>query len=146
MLCDRHLMGQWQSCQLTQSPSVFPTLSGHVGLNKIRSLTLLFQPQKAVNQVVEDDMGGCQKYGSFLEYPKYQVPYYNSDPKGDHNFDNNPYCHHHEMGRMASGVLEFQTALFLPDIALPTLVTCELRPCVSCANFESRVYLNPKSM
>ena len=24
-------------------------------------------------------------------YPKYQVPYYNKDPKGDHNLNNHPY-------------------------------------------------------
>ena len=24
-------------------------------------------------------------------YPKYQVPYYNRDPKRDHNFYNHPY-------------------------------------------------------
>ena len=28
-------------------------------------------------------MGGCQNYGPFLGYPKYWVPYYNRDPKGD---------------------------------------------------------------
>ena len=30
-------------------------------------------------------MGGCQNYDPFLGYPKYWVPYYNRDPKGDHN-------------------------------------------------------------
>ena len=35
-------------------------------------------------------MGGCQNYGPFLGYPKYEVPYYNGDPKRDHNFDNHP--------------------------------------------------------
>ena len=35
---------------------------------------------------------GCQHYGSFFGYPKYEVPYYyNRDPKRDHNFDNHPY-------------------------------------------------------
>ena len=36
-------------------------------------------------------MGGCQNYGPFLGYPKYEVPYYNKDPKRDHDFDNPPY-------------------------------------------------------
>ena len=36
-------------------------------------------------------MGGCQNYGPFLGYPTYQVPYYNRDPKRDHNFDNHPF-------------------------------------------------------
>ena len=36
-------------------------------------------------------MGGGQNYGPFLGYPKYEVPYYNKDPKKDHNFDNHPY-------------------------------------------------------
>ena len=36
-------------------------------------------------------MGGGQNYGPFLGYPKYEVPYYNKDPKRDHNFDNHPY-------------------------------------------------------
>ena len=27
------------------------------------------------------DMGGCQNYGPFWGYPKYQVPHYNKDPK-----------------------------------------------------------------
>ena len=36
-------------------------------------------------------MGGCQNYGPFFGYPRYEVPYYNRDPKRDHNFDNHPY-------------------------------------------------------
>ena len=36
-------------------------------------------------------MGGCQNYDPFLGTPNY-VPYYNRDPKRDHNFDNNPYA------------------------------------------------------
>ena len=35
-------------------------------------------------------MGGCQNYGPFLGTLKYEVPYYNRDPKRDHNFDNHP--------------------------------------------------------
>ena len=35
-------------------------------------------------------MGGCQNSGSFLGYPKYQVPYYNEDPKRDPKIDNHP--------------------------------------------------------
>ena len=31
-------------------------------------------------------MGGCQNFG----YSKYRAPYYNRDPKMDHNFDNHP--------------------------------------------------------
>ena len=27
----------------------------------------------------------------FLGYPKYSVPYYDRDPKKDHNFGNHPY-------------------------------------------------------
>ena len=30
-------------------------------------------------------------YGPFFGCPKYSVPYYNRDPKGDHKFDNHPY-------------------------------------------------------
>ena len=35
-------------------------------------------------------MGGCQNYGPFFGYPKYEVPYYIRDPNRDHNFDNHP--------------------------------------------------------
>ena len=36
-------------------------------------------------------VGGCQNYDPFFDnYPKYSVPYYNRDPKRDHNFDNHP--------------------------------------------------------
>ena len=35
-------------------------------------------------------MSGCQNDGPF-GYPKYEVPYYNRDPKKDHNFDNHPF-------------------------------------------------------
>ena len=28
-------------------------------------------------------------------YPKYSVPYYNRDPKRDHDFDNHPYVRRH---------------------------------------------------
>ena len=35
--------------------------------------------------------GWLLKLWSLLGYPQYQVPYYNGDPKGDHNFDNHPY-------------------------------------------------------
>ena len=38
------------------------------------------------------DVSGCQNYDPFLGHPKYEVPYYNRDPKRDHNFDNHPYC------------------------------------------------------
>ena len=34
-------------------------------------------------------MGNCQNYGPFLG-PLNYAPYYNSDPKRDHNFDNPP--------------------------------------------------------
>ena len=37
-------------------------------------------------------MCGCQNYGPFFGYPKYSVPYYNKDPKRDHDFDNHPYA------------------------------------------------------
>ena len=40
-------------------------------------------------------MGGCQNYGQFFGYPKYEVPYFNRDPKRDHNFDNHPHIHVH---------------------------------------------------
>ena len=36
-------------------------------------------------------MGGCQNYGPFFGYPKYQVPCYIRDPKREPNFDNPPY-------------------------------------------------------
>ena len=37
-------------------------------------------------------MGGCQNYGPFLgTVPKKNVPYYNKDPKRDHDSDNHPY-------------------------------------------------------
>ena len=39
-------------------------------------------------------MGGCQNYGPFLGYPNDQSPYYNRDPKRDHNFDNHPHVAH----------------------------------------------------
>ena len=29
--------------------------------------------------------------GSFFGYPKYEVPYYDRDPKRDHNFENHPH-------------------------------------------------------
>ena len=35
-------------------------------------------------------MGGCQNVDPFFGYPKYEVPYYDRDPKRDHNFDNHP--------------------------------------------------------
>ena len=35
--------------------------------------------------------GWLSKLGPLLGYPKYWVPYYNRDPKRDHNFDNHPY-------------------------------------------------------
>ena len=35
-------------------------------------------------------MGDCQNYGPFLG-PLNWAPYYNRDPKRDHNFDNPPY-------------------------------------------------------
>ena len=31
------------------------------------------------------------KLWSLCGYPKYRVPYYNSNPKRNHNFDNHPY-------------------------------------------------------
>ena len=37
------------------------------------------------------NMRGCQNYDpSFWVPPKYEVPYYNRDRKGDHNFDKAP--------------------------------------------------------
>ena len=36
-------------------------------------------------------MGGCQNYGPFLGTLNIRVPYYNRDPKRDHNFDNHPH-------------------------------------------------------
>ena len=35
-------------------------------------------------------MGNCQNYGPFLG-PLNQAPYYNRDPKRDHNFDSSPH-------------------------------------------------------
>ena len=40
-------------------------------------------------------MDGCQNYGPFFGYPKYKVPFYNRDPKRDHNFDNHPHLFAH---------------------------------------------------
>ena len=37
-------------------------------------------------------MGGCQNSGPFFGYPIYEGPYYNRDPKRDHNFDNHPHA------------------------------------------------------
>ena len=37
------------------------------------------------------NMRGCQNYGSLFGYPKYEVPYYNRDPKKGHNLDKHPY-------------------------------------------------------
>ena len=37
--------------------------------------------------------GWLSKLWSLFGYPKYQVPYYNRDPKRDHNFDNHPNIH-----------------------------------------------------
>ena len=36
-------------------------------------------------------MGGYQNYGSFLVTLNIKVPYYNRDPKKDHNFDDHPF-------------------------------------------------------
>ena len=36
--------------------------------------------------------GWLSKLWSLFGYPKYWVPYYNKDPKRDHNFDNHPGC------------------------------------------------------
>ena len=38
-------------------------------------------------------MGDCQNYGPFLG-PLNKAPYYNRDPKRDHNFDNPPHDKH----------------------------------------------------
>ena len=35
--------------------------------------------------------GWLSKLWSLFGYPKYEVPYYNRDPKRDQNFDNHPY-------------------------------------------------------
>ena len=37
--------------------------------------------------------GWLSKLWSFLGYPKYLGPYYNRNPKRDHNFDNHPYIY-----------------------------------------------------
>ena len=37
--------------------------------------------------------GGLSKLWCLFGYPKYWVPYYNRDPKRDHNFDNHPYVY-----------------------------------------------------
>ena len=39
-------------------------------------------------------MGDCQNYGPFLG-PLNWAPYYNRDPKRDHNFDSPPYIYIH---------------------------------------------------
>ena len=36
-------------------------------------------------------MGDCQNHGPFLG-PLNEAPYYNRDPKRDHNFDNPPHA------------------------------------------------------
>ena len=47
--------------------------------------------EAANTSIAKTPMGGCQNYGPFLGTPKYQVLYYNGDPKRDHNLDNHPY-------------------------------------------------------
>ena len=37
------------------------------------------------------EYGWLSKLWSLFGHPKYQVPYYNRDSKGDHNFDIHPY-------------------------------------------------------
>ena len=37
--------------------------------------------EKKMEITIMGYMSGCQNYGPFFGYPKYQVPYYNSDPK-----------------------------------------------------------------
>ena len=45
--------------------------------------------------------GWLSKLWSLLGYSKYSVPYYNRDPKRDHNFDNHPH------GDYNAGALKF---------------------------------------
>ena len=42
--------------------------------------------------------GWLSKLWSLFGYPKYEVPYYNRDPKRDHNFDNHPIYIHVNLG------------------------------------------------
>ena len=49
-------------------------------------------------------MGGCRNYDLFFGSPRYWVPFYNRDPKRDHNFDNHPY-------RGYKGVIRFRKEL-----------------------------------
>ena len=37
--------------------------------------------------------GWFSKIWSLFGYPTYEVPYYNTDPKRDHNFENHPYMY-----------------------------------------------------
>ena len=37
--------------------------------------------------------GWLSKLWPLFGYPKYLVPYYNRDPKRDHNFDNHPFVY-----------------------------------------------------
>ena len=45
-------------------------------------------------------MGNCQNYGPFLG-PLNWAPYYNRDPKRDHNFDSSPFSEYQYPGACA---------------------------------------------
>ena len=52
--------------------------------------------------------------------PKYEVPYYNRDPKRDHNFDNHPHASASECKFLLEGLQENLTSSysgFLPSMA-----------------------------
>ena len=65
-------------------------------------------------------MGGCQNCAPFFGYPKYYVPYYNKEPKRDHNFDNHP-SQGSECGFVGTAIA--QRLLLIHDLKL-----CRLKP------------------
>ena len=52
---------------------------------------IVFKELKLAYYSTGMEYGWLSKSWSLFGYPKYQVPYYNRDPKRDHNFDNHPY-------------------------------------------------------
>ena len=59
------------------------SLRVHVPNNQVLGLLVLV--------IIVHILGGCQNYGPFLGTLNIRGPYYNRDPKRDHNFDNHPF-------------------------------------------------------
>ena len=75
------------------TPKKVPLILGnppHIPVAKPRS-TASSHGSQNINRRAWQAYGWLSKLWALFGYPKYKVPYYNKDPKRDHNFDNQPY-------------------------------------------------------